>query len=305
MAYKTNWASGNTGHVTEHNLIGAKLNRMLDVMDFGAKGDGATDDTAAIQAALNTAPSLPVYLPTGTYNVTALTIPSGVTLCGAGRGKAILQSAGNGPILAGATASVSFVVIHDLQVKRTGSQGGTGISLAGWTNGMIECVNLNNFAVGMDLDASVNGCYYNAVRNCFLYQCALGMRFYGSPTWNSNANTLADNTIQYVTTGIQANNQCRGNLLLRNDVEIFNAGTSIGIDWAGSYNTIEANWVEGNASTGSTFTGIRVTGIGDVLMNNFYSMAGSGGSFTTLDTTGATNPVILEPSISRISLPTY
>jgi hypothetical protein len=41
----------------------------VSVTDFGAKGDGTTDDTAAIQLAVNTAKS--VFFPSGTYKITA------------------------------------------------------------------------------------------------------------------------------------------------------------------------------------------------------------------------------------------
>ncbi|GAB4467644.1 MAG: hypothetical protein OHK0029_39690 [Armatimonadaceae bacterium] len=40
--------------------------RVVNVREFGAKGDGKTDDTAAIQKVLNTAPRL-IYFPNGTY----------------------------------------------------------------------------------------------------------------------------------------------------------------------------------------------------------------------------------------------
>jgi hypothetical protein len=56
----------------------------LNVRDFGAVGDNATDDTAAIQAALAAAPMGGiVYLPAGAYRTSApLTIPPAVTLQG-------------------------------------------------------------------------------------------------------------------------------------------------------------------------------------------------------------------------------
>lgn len=61
----------------------------LNVKDppFNAKGDGSTDDTAAIQAALNSGPpgaSNTVFLPPGIYPITGLTIDSDTELFGAG-----------------------------------------------------------------------------------------------------------------------------------------------------------------------------------------------------------------------------
>lgn len=63
--------------------------RGLDARQYGAKGDGKTDDTKALQAALDAAPSKgPICLvPAGLYRLDgALTVPPGVTLCGASGG---------------------------------------------------------------------------------------------------------------------------------------------------------------------------------------------------------------------------
>jgi hypothetical protein len=73
---------------------------VINVKDFGAGGTGATDDTAAIQAALNAIPASnggAVYFPPGKYQLTStLTIPTaalsgndqslGIKIFGAGRG---------------------------------------------------------------------------------------------------------------------------------------------------------------------------------------------------------------------------
>ncbi|MCA9039597.1 MAG: right-handed parallel beta-helix repeat-containing protein [Planctomycetaceae bacterium] len=61
------------------------IKQRFSVKDFGAVGDGLTDDTAAIQAALDAAAGQELYLDEGTYLVTdALLISSNTRLIGAG-----------------------------------------------------------------------------------------------------------------------------------------------------------------------------------------------------------------------------
>ena len=61
-----------------------KLEQTVSVKDFGATGNGTTDDTAAIQLALNSG-AKKIYAPAGTYKILGtLTIPTGVCLDGDG-----------------------------------------------------------------------------------------------------------------------------------------------------------------------------------------------------------------------------
>lgn len=61
----------------------AKMRETVSVTDFGAVGDGVTDDTSAIQAALDTDPGA-LFFPPGTYIVTSLSIDHSVMIYGAG-----------------------------------------------------------------------------------------------------------------------------------------------------------------------------------------------------------------------------
>jgi len=76
-----------TGSTTPRTLA----NRFADVVsvkDFGAVGDGVADDTAAIQAAINSVGNGVLYFPAGTYRCTGeLLITSALTMQGAGRGQ--------------------------------------------------------------------------------------------------------------------------------------------------------------------------------------------------------------------------
>jgi hypothetical protein len=64
-----------------------KLRERVSVMDFGAVGDYTTDDTAAIQLAVNSfgAAGGTVWFPAGNYRITAvITLPANVSLLGEG-----------------------------------------------------------------------------------------------------------------------------------------------------------------------------------------------------------------------------
>ena len=68
IGFKQSNSSGALGGAVG-KTVHQKLQETVSVMDFGAVGDGTTDDTAAIQAALNTGKY--VYLPKGTYRTTS------------------------------------------------------------------------------------------------------------------------------------------------------------------------------------------------------------------------------------------
>jgi parallel beta-helix repeat protein/putative cofactor-binding repeat protein len=70
--------------------VESKLKDVVSVKDFGAVGDGVTDDTAAIQAAINSGASS-VTFPKGSYLVGSLTITSSITLSGERQGTRILR----------------------------------------------------------------------------------------------------------------------------------------------------------------------------------------------------------------------
>jgi hypothetical protein len=79
---------------TQENIVFPADAGVLNVKAFGARGDGVTDDTRAIQAALNTYPNGKriIYLPNGTYLVSdTLSWPAGTPGTGNDYKNTILQ----------------------------------------------------------------------------------------------------------------------------------------------------------------------------------------------------------------------
>ena len=62
---------------------------MVDVINYGATGDGTTDDSAAFTAALATGKA--VYVPAGTYAINSVTLTSGDVIIGASRADVLLK----------------------------------------------------------------------------------------------------------------------------------------------------------------------------------------------------------------------
>jgi len=62
--------------------VQAKLRETVSVKDFGATGDGTTDDTAAVQNAINASTGKTLFFPSGTYLISQVTCVSNLYIYG-------------------------------------------------------------------------------------------------------------------------------------------------------------------------------------------------------------------------------
>ena len=83
---------------TELRTLADHFGDIVNVMDFGAAGDGVTDDTDALNAAVSAAEGKTLFLPAGTYvTCTGLRIPSNTRVAGAGIDQTVIKLCSSAP----------------------------------------------------------------------------------------------------------------------------------------------------------------------------------------------------------------
>jgi hypothetical protein len=178
-ASTVSYAPGGTGAVA--TTVQAKLRESVSVMDFGAVGDGVTDDTAAINAALNA--SRNVTVPQGGYLITStIVIPPS---------KRLIFDVTGGTASTLPTASFiksSSMTTHAIQVSSGATlengqlvcqigNTGDGVVLAGNSARVlrfaVRSAGRDGFSVATDVDST-------NLNNCEIFQCyANGSGRYG------------------------------------------------------------------------------------------------------------------------------
>jgi Pectate lyase superfamily protein len=155
----------------------------VNVRWFGARGDGATNDTAAIQAAINAVGLVggAVLIPPGTFCVDNLTISaSRVTITGLGKTSILAKNGDfNALITVGPSVDVDNVVIRDLMIttKQGVTPAGWGIfcnSSASWLT--LDSIYMLGMAFGIGLQPVYNPQDHKSqVHNALIRNCALNV----------------------------------------------------------------------------------------------------------------------------------
>lgn len=128
-----------------------------NVLDYGAKGDGVTDDTAAIQAAI--AAGNCIYCPTGTYLISSQLNVGGKTLYGDGFAQTIFST--NMP--ASAYAAITLGNLGWTTASDTTSGG----SLSGFS---VVRKASTSYVIGV----MITGCHNGTVENVKTQECLIG-----------------------------------------------------------------------------------------------------------------------------------
>jgi hypothetical protein len=192
---------------------------MLDVYNYGVRGDGVSDDTAALQAALNAA----FGMGTGTITQTAqrrIVLPPGKfvvkgpgltgknwfggCLRGSGRFATMIQNADGGPVIT--TDGCQYMRFEDMQLD---GAGGTGVLFDLDWKGIGTALQSNTFinmyfssaGIGTRIANDGNMGSENLFLNCFFGNCSItGLQVVG---FNALQQTIIGGNFQTCGKGIQ------------------------------------------------------------------------------------------------------
>lgn len=141
------WLIGEMKKLKEdfNNLPNFRLGNFVNVKLLGAKGDGIADDTAVIQNALNKFKA--VFLPAGTYKITALNINTDNTILGENADSTILNGI----------------------VQTAGYDENTDSNIAGGVHDAILC-NLSIIRGGLRMYG-----YRNLLSHVYIHKCDIGL----------------------------------------------------------------------------------------------------------------------------------
>ena len=188
-------------HFLTNNLVAEIVyNNALNVKQFGATGDGVTDDTQHIQNALNSFNY--IYFPDGNYKVSSLNIPNGCILEGENKKSKIIV---DNTISIGNSSSPAYnVTILNLDFK------GDTNYLLNITNTYYltieNCsfsntnININNTAIL--INANYNVAYFTLINNCVFSNFNKAIIIQDG----ANANKISNSTFYNCNRGIDIDN---------------------------------------------------------------------------------------------------
>jgi hypothetical protein len=164
-----------TGTAELSQTVETKLRQIVSVMDFGAVGNGVADDTAAIQAALNTGSA--VTAPHGSiFKITAPLTGTNVWFDGQGSDTEILVYGGIDCFQISGVCNIKNVTIKaQSNPNSTTNKGITGAIYSSY----FQNVYIAFFNIGFDFTTNS---YLLKVDDCTAYDCVIGFKNYSSTT---------------------------------------------------------------------------------------------------------------------------
>ena len=245
--------------------VGMADGTSANILHYGAVGDGTTDDTTAIQAALDSG-ALSVYVPSGTYKFTALTMPttSFFTLYGDGP-SSILKQYGTGIAWASigtATANYPEGFIRDLGFN---GANGTGHTISTQYVGGETLQNL----YFTDVPTSYSSIYVNGNPSASGNKYSHDVRLLGIQIYSTNAGASGIQLGAYSSDVAISDFIMNGNGVVLYCLDFVSGSQSCSVSNSHPYNAATNIMRGAGAALGMTFTNVAFdnvnTGLGDLV----------------------------------------
>jgi len=195
----------NSGSGATARTVQARLRDMLSVKDFGAVGDGTTNDLVAIQRAIYAAAARPssgsiaglggisgatVYFPAGVYRINSgFAMVDGVKLVGSGERSTVINYYGSGSAVTNDTPGtrIGKIGIMEMTIANKGS-GTIGLDLNSVSYSEFTSLWIDSFTTAVKISSPTSGwSVYNRFYNVTSNICTTG---YWLTATSSNAHTF-------------------------------------------------------------------------------------------------------------------
>jgi hypothetical protein len=239
MVYDTTLTTLCIWNGTAWEFVTDNSNGFVNVKDFGAKGDGVTDDTAAIQAAINSLTAYQTLICAGNFKITtSLSITNKSDIRITGGGSIFFSGAPSGAFIFQLVGTVSSLEIDHLTLIGDNDASYFQIAIgcfSGQTisNTRFHDLNISNINVGISLNASLGGtwikgvCSNNTLTNLVGVSAGQGygihlagatnIRVYGNVVDNASRHGI------YQGSGTNCNNVIEANQIVNHRSAVFDA----------------------------------------------------------------------------------
>ena len=269
----------NVGFILKASSAQFKGSPWYDVKAYGAKGDGVTDDSTAIQAAI-TAASVsggPVFFPSGTYlYATGLTCAvRNVQFVGAGKRATILNYTGSGVALTiGTTSSGNSDGTAVIGLSIVGTSSATvGLDIIQANSFLLQQVLCSGFSTGKAF--RVNGSNTGTVIESDFNTSSIGISLESNGALTPNLITFIGGSCLNNATAVSSLATALGNRFLGVNFEGNTASPCIVMNGAIGW-LIQGCWFEGNLGGASTYSielGTSISSYNNSFISNYLAEA--------------------------------
>ena len=248
-----------------------------NIKDYGAVGDGETDDTAAFKAALSSARR--IFIPSGTYMISGCEVPNDTVIIGTEKPIIKLINNSNRSVFSAIQQNTHDIYIYGLEIDGNyeNQSGFTGTPSDSYS--LIFIMNATRVSIDNCVvhDGILNNIFIQASKLCNITRCeTYGANYAGGIILTYNSNPMYSNILYnychdnnkdgILCTGekcLISGNVCIHNGLMLHDQEQTEPSCGIYLDEYSSYNIITNNYCENNS-----FSGIELSGSNNSIVSN-------------------------------------